>query len=79
MFLLEDVMEEATTLYNECGNGTMISNEFAAKMSPKGRPVKQKMVCTGGDLVDWATKAYLVKIKDDMHGPAQVDQRSQIG
>jgi hypothetical protein len=48
--------------YDKGSNVTMIRNEMASKLGLEGRDVKQKLVRSGGDVMDWDTKAYSVPL-----------------
>ena len=48
--------------YDKGSNVTMIRNEMAKKLGLEGLEVKQKLVRSGGDVMDWDTKAYKVPL-----------------
>merc|ERR1711888_493815 len=49
--------KEALVFYDKGSNVSMIRDEMASKLGLKGRPVKQKLVRSGADVMDWDTKA----------------------
>jgi hypothetical protein len=69
MFLVQEVpvqgnseTMEALAFYDKGSNVTMIRNELAEKLGLSGLDVKQKLVRSGGDVMDWNTKAYNVPL-----------------
>merc|ERR1712239_89232 len=69
MFLVQRVpvqgsstKEEALVFYDKGSNVSMIRDEMANKLGLKGLPVKQKLVRSGADVMDWDTKAYKVPL-----------------
>ena len=69
MFLVQSVpvqgsssVQDALVFYDKGSNVTMIRNEMAQKLGLEGLEVKQKLVRSGGDVMDWNTKAYKVPL-----------------
>ena len=69
MFLVKDITVQsdsvttgALAFYDKGSNVRMIRNELAEKLGLKSRNVKQKLVHSGGDVIDWDTKAYYVHL-----------------
>ena len=69
MFLVQEVTVRgdsvtmgALTFYDKGSNVTMIRYALAEKLGLKSRNVKQKLVRSGGDVMDWDTKAYYVRL-----------------
>ena len=69
MFLVEEVVVKgdshtmpALAFHDNGSNVTMIRHELAKKLSLAGCEVKQKLVRSGGDIMDWKTTAYKVPI-----------------
>ena len=69
MFLVEEVVIKgdshtmpALVFHDNGSNVTMIRNELAKKLGLAGCEVKQKLVRSGGDTMDWKTTAYKVPI-----------------
>ena len=58
----DSVTEKAFAFYNKGSNVTMIRNEMAEKLGLDGYDMKQKPVRSGGDMMDWDTKAYFVPL-----------------
>merc|ERR1711895_275782 len=54
--------EEALVFFDMGSNVSMIRDEMANKLGLKGLPVKQKLVRSGADVMDWDTKAYKVPL-----------------
>merc|ERR1711888_65243 len=69
MFLVEEVTVKknsrnmkALAFQDTGSNVTMIRNELAKKLSLVGTDVKNKLVRTCGDVIDWETKSYKVPL-----------------
>ena len=69
MFLVEEVTVEsdyktmvALAFHDSGSNVTMIRNELAKKLGLVGTDVKNKLVRTCGDAMDWETKSYKVPL-----------------
>ena len=69
MFLVEEVTVKknsqemkALVFHNTGSNVTMIRNELAKKLDLVGTDVKNKLVRTCGDAMDWETKSYKVPL-----------------
>ena len=69
MFLVEEVIVKGDSLtmpalafHDNGSNVTMIRNKLAEKLGLAGCEVKQKLVRSGGDIMDWKTTAYKVPI-----------------
>merc|ERR1712121_527160 len=53
---------EALVFFDKGSNVSMIRDEMANKLGLEGLPVKQKLVRSGADVMDWDTKAYKVPL-----------------
>merc|ERR1711867_110456 len=69
MFLVEEVVVKgasqalpALVFHDNGSNVTMIRRQLAEKLGLAGIKVKQKLVRSGGDVMDWETTAYKVPI-----------------
>merc|ERR1712121_219654 len=69
MFLVQSIPvqgssgnREALVFFDKGSNVSMIREELANKLGLKGLPVKQKLIRSGADVMDWDTKAYKVPL-----------------
>ena len=53
---------KALTFHDTGSNVTMVRNELAKKLGLAGTDVKNRLVRSGGDVMDWETKAYKVPL-----------------
>ena len=69
MFLVQSIpvqgssgTKEALVFFDKGSNVSMIRDEMANKLGLEGLPVKQKLIRSGADVMDWETKAYKVPL-----------------
>ena len=69
MFLVQSIPvqgssgnREALVFFDKGSNVSMIRDEMANKLGLEGLPVKQKLIRSGADVMDWETKAYKVPL-----------------
>ena len=69
MFLVEEVIVKGASLtmpalafHDNGSNVTMIRRELAEKLGLAGSKVKQMLVRSGGDIMNWETTAYKIPI-----------------